>query len=92
MKATVKPCTEWTVEAYKIDRRTKDGVKLVSKVDYEGRTYVEVERLYPKRPRYIFMIKETYVTRNNLMGGGEYRERYDTPRCCSPSSEAYWSM
>jgi hypothetical protein len=27
-----------------------------------------------------------------MMGGGEYQERYDTPRYCSPSSEAYWSM
>ena len=28
----------------------------------------------------------------NMMGGGKYMERFDTPRYCSPSSEAYWSM
>ena len=39
-----------------------------------------------------FEIHETYVTRVNMMGGAEYQERYDTPRYCSPSSEAYWSM
>jgi hypothetical protein len=37
-------------------------------------------------------IHETMVTRKNMMGGAEYQERYDTPRYCSPSSEAYWSM
>ena len=37
---------------------------------------------------------EIYKTdkRTNMMGGKEYTERYDTPRYCSPSSEAYWSM
>lgn len=88
----VKPCMEWTVEIYKIDRRRKEGTVLVSKQDYEGRTYAEVERLYQRRPRYIVKIVETYVLRRNLMGGAEYRERYDTPYYCSPSSESYWSM
>jgi hypothetical protein len=32
------------------------------------------------------------VTRVNLMTGQEYQERADTPLCCSPSSETYWSM
>jgi hypothetical protein len=26
------------------------------------------------------------------MGGAEFKERYDTPYYCSPSSESYWSM
>jgi hypothetical protein len=41
---------------------------------------------------FIVEVFETYVTRINMMGGKEYQERYDTPRFCSPSSEAYWSM
>ena len=32
------------------------------------------------------------VERTNLMTGKTYLERRDTPRCCSPSSEAFWSM
>jgi hypothetical protein len=32
------------------------------------------------------------VTRVNMMTGAEYQERADTPLCCSPSSETYWSM
>ena len=41
---------------------------------------------------YRYEIHETYVTKRNLMGGAEFRERYDTPHYCSPSSESYWSM
>jgi len=32
------------------------------------------------------------VEKTNLMSGEKYMERSDTPRYCSPSSEAYWSM
>ena len=37
-------------------------------------------------------LKETFVTKTNLMGGKEFTERYDTPYYCSPASESYWSM
>jgi len=32
------------------------------------------------------------VTRKNLMSGIEYQEDVNTPLCCSPSSETFWSM
>lgn len=32
------------------------------------------------------------VERTNLMSGKPYMEALGTPRYCSPSSEAYWSM
>jgi hypothetical protein len=32
------------------------------------------------------------VTRTNLMTGKTYMEDVNTPRCCSPASETYWSM
>ena len=32
------------------------------------------------------------VTRKNLMSGQEFQEDVNTPLCCSPSSETYWSM
>ena len=35
---------------------------------------------------------KTMVERTNLMTGKTYMEDVNTPRCCSPSSEAYWSM
>lgn len=38
------------------------------------------------------MFIEQTVERVNLMTGKTYRESVNTPNCCSPSSETYWSM
>jgi hypothetical protein len=86
----------YTVEIYKKDKRVKTGERLVSKNDYEttDRSMLEhtVKHTYRASQGFRYEIHETYVTRTNMMGGAEYQERYDTPRYCSPSSEAYWSM
>jgi len=86
----------YTVEIYKKDKRVKTGERLVSKTDYEttDRSMLEhtVKHTYRASQGFRYEIHETYVTRTNMMGGAEYQERYDTPRYCSPSSEAYWSM
>lgn len=34
----------------------------------------------------------TKVKKINLMSGQEYEEDANTPACCSPASETYWSM
>ncbi len=83
---------DYTVELYKLDRRCKEGMKLVAKTDVTEMTLAAVERANPRRPGYIVKIFETYVLRKNLMSGVEFRERYDTPYFCSPASESYWSM
>jgi len=36
--------------------------------------------------------KPRLVTRKNLMSGIEYQEDVNTPLCCSPASETFWSM
>ena len=86
----------YTVEIYKRDARTKAGERLVSKTDYEvtENSMLEhtVKHTYRASQGFRYEIHETYVKRTNMMGGKEYTERYDTPRYCSPSSEAYWSM
>lgn len=86
----------YTVELYKQDRRMKSGERLVRKVDHStaDRRAVELvySKNYPKKQGYRYEIHETYVVRRNAMTGAEFRERYDTPYYCSPSSEAYWSM
>ncbi len=86
----------YTVEIYKRDQRKREGERLVSKTDYDtdNLSMLEhtVKNTYRASQGYRYEIHETYVTRTNLMGGAEYQERYDTPRYCSPSSEAYWSM
>ncbi len=35
---------------------------------------------------------ETWVTKKNLLSGKEFRQPLNTPICCDPSSETYWSM
>lgn len=32
------------------------------------------------------------IERVNLLSGQKYSEDSNTPNCCSPSSETYWSM
>jgi hypothetical protein len=86
----------YTVEVYKKDKRVKIGERLVRKTDHSSHDRNLLEHLYKTTyfpsEGYRFEIHETMVTRTNMMGGAEYQERYDTPRYCSPSSEAYWSM
>lgn len=86
----------YTVEIYKRDARTKSGERLVQKQDYDtdNRSMLEhtVKHTWRSSQGYRYEIHETYVTRRNLMGGAEFKERYDTPYYCSPSSESYWSM
>ena len=41
---------------------------------------------------FVVNVFETFVTKTNMMSGYEYKERYDTPSFCSPSSESFWSM
>jgi hypothetical protein len=86
----------YTVELYKQDRRVKSGERLDRKVDHNTADRAAIAEVYaakyPASKGYRYEIHETYVLRKNMMGGAEYQERYDTPRYCSPSSEAYWSM
>jgi hypothetical protein len=88
--------TTYTVEIYKKDARTKKGERLVSKNDYNvtEKSMLEhtVKNTYRQLHGFRYEIHETYVTKQNLMGGGEFTERYDTPYYCSPASESYWSM
>ena len=86
----------FTVEIYKTDKRTKSGERLVSKTDYDtdNLSMLEhtVKHTYRVSQGFRYEIHETFVTRKNMMGGAEFKERYDTPYYCSPSSESYWSM
>jgi hypothetical protein len=85
----------FTVEIYKTDKRTKSGERLVSKTDYDtdNRSMLEhtVKHTYRVSQGFRYEIHETMVTRKNMMSGQEFKERYDTPYYCSPSSETYWS-
>lgn len=86
--------TEYTLELYKQDKRTKEGKRLVAKEDFAPVTkdYIEAVAEGKRRLGFIVQVFETFVTRKNVMGGKEFQERYDRPYFCSPSSESYWSM
>lgn len=86
--------TEYTLEIYKSDKRTKEGRRLVAKEDFAPTTeaYINAVADGKRKLGFIVEVYETFVTKKNLIGGKEFQERYDTPYYCSPSSESYWSM
>lgn len=86
--------TEYTLEIYKQDKRTKEGRRLYTKQDFAPSTkdYISAVAESKRKLGFIVEVFETYVTRKNTMSGRDFQERYDTPYFCSPSSESYWSM
>jgi len=86
--------TEYTLEIYKTDKRTKEGKRLVAKQDFAPSTkaYISCVADGKRKLGLIVEVFETFVTRKNIMSGKEFQERYDTPYYCSPSSESFWSM
>jgi hypothetical protein len=85
----------YTAEIYKLDGRVRSGERLVLKEDFNTSRRAlksNLARVYPENKGYRVEIHDTFVTRVNAQSGREYRERYDTPRSCSPASDLYWSM
>ena len=85
--------TEYTLELYKTDRRTKEGRRLVEVKDVAESTRAHIESIADSLRKLDFIVEvfETYVIKKNSMTGKEFQERYDCPYYCSPSSETYWS-
>jgi hypothetical protein len=90
----------YTMYIYKADKRTKSGERLVSTTKWQHRDEAEMKRevrelqyqLYPVRLGFRIEFVPTYKTVTNLMSGQEVQIEHDTPRCCDPSSELYWTM
>ncbi len=85
--------TEYTLEIYKTDRRTKEGRRLYAVNEFAPctRDYIEIVAEQKRKLGFIVKVYETYVTRKNALTGLEFKERYDTPYYASPSSESFWS-
>ncbi len=91
---------DWTVAVYKADKRCKAGERFVAKYPFNGMDRATVERelreltaqLYPKKDGWRFDVQERYMTVKNLMTGKDVQIEADTPWCCNPASETYWSM
>ncbi len=86
---------EYTVTVDKKDARTKSGVRPYQKVDVHSTSEAAVlayyNEVFPAALGFTVAVRETYVTRKNVMTGAEFKERYDTPYFCSPSSESFWT-
>ena len=85
---------EYTLEIYRADRRVKTGRRLYAKQDFAPSTkdYINAVADAKRGLGFVVEVFETFVTKQNLIGGKEFQERYDTPCFCSPASESYWSM
>ena len=83
----------YTVIVWRKDKRTKSGEREVLRQDYATDNLSMLEHTVKHTWRgHRYEIHKTFVERVNMMSGQTYTERFDTPRYCSPSSEAYWSM
>lgn len=85
---------EYTLEIFKIDRRTKEGRRLVAKQEFAPVTkdYIEIVAEQKRKLGFEVKIFETWITKTNPFSGKQFKEKYDTPYFCSPASESYWSM
>ena len=87
---------DYTLYAYKTDRRSKAGERLVntqvikSADEQTMKTIVDVGMKL--NPDHRFEYFPTMKTVKNLMTGKDVQIPHDTPWCCNPASETYWSM
>ena len=90
---------DYTMYIYKTDRRTKSGERLVSTTVWRDRDDNGMRRevsglfdLYPPYLGYRVEYHPTTKTVKSLMTGQDVQIDRDTPWCCNPASESYWSM
>lgn len=83
----------YTLEIYKSDKRVKEGKRLIKVEDFAPSTKDYIKAVADSKRKLGFIVEmfQTYETKQNLMTGKTYQERYDTPYFCSPSSESFWS-
>ena len=90
---------DYTMYIYKRDRRCKAGERLYSTTVWTNRDEAgmrresnEVYDLYPATKGWRFEYHPTMKTVKSLMTGKDVQIPADTPWCCNPASETYWSM
>jgi hypothetical protein len=91
---------DWIVRVYKTDKRCKSGERFVAKYPFSGMARDTVQRelndlaqvLYPKKNGWRFDVQPATMIVKNLMTGKDVEIASDTPWCCNPASESYWSM
>ena len=88
----------YTMYIYKTDHRRKTGERLFSTTVWKDRDEASMQREVNELhlhhyPRSSFRMEfyPTMKTVKNLMTGQDVEIPHDTPWCCNPSSETYWS-
>jgi hypothetical protein len=88
----------YTLYIYRSDKRTKSGERVVrtqvcTDQDDAGMQNLvdQLIALYPAQSRYRFEWFPTMITVKNLMTGKDVQIDRDTPWCCNPASESFWS-
>jgi len=77
----------WGRETYKTEAAAKAArTRMIKRLKYDANALAISDVAF-----YTQKIAKT-VTRTNLMTGTTYQESVNTPLCCSPASETYWSM
>ena len=87
----------YTMNIYRFDKRTKSGERLFGTYEFDrkdaaamDREIKELKRLYPAK-QFRFEYYEKYKTVKSLMTGKDVQIDADTPWCCNPQSETFWS-
>jgi hypothetical protein len=87
---------DYTVRSYKTDKRSKTGEKLIATAVFKDKTVAEmaalVEAFEMMNPTVRIEYNPAMMTVKNLMSGKDVQIPTDTPWCCNPASETYWSM
>ena len=87
---------DFTLYTYKADKRAKSGEKLVSTrvlKDMDEQTMKAIVEVgLSMNPNFRFEYVPAMMTVKNLMTGKDVQIPSDTPWCCNPASETYWSM
>ena len=87
---------DYTLRVYKKDNRTKSGERIISTSVINNMDEQTMKAIAENgnrlNPDHRFEYYPTYKTVKNLMTGEEVTIPTDTPHCCNPASETYWSM
>jgi len=88
----------YSLNIHRLDKRCKTGKRFFGSYEFDrpdraamDREIQELRHLYPSH-QFEISFDEKYMTVKNLMSGKDVVIAKDTPHCCNPSSETYWSM
>ena len=91
---------DYIMYIWKLDRRCRTGRRAVNTYVYPNKHEQWMKEevrdlqagLYPLSRGFVLEFVPAMKTVRNLMTGELVQIERDTPRCCDPSSEAYWSL